>query len=30
MIPTRWGALPSYTDPVYDPVWAAHQYASTV
>jgi predicted TIM-barrel fold metal-dependent hydrolase len=23
MIPTRWGSLPSYNDPVYDPVWAA-------
>ncbi|ROO85437.1 putative TIM-barrel fold metal-dependent hydrolase [Actinocorallia herbida] len=23
MIPTKWGALPSYNDPVYDPVWAA-------
>lgn len=23
MIPTKWGSLPSYNDPVYDPVWAA-------
>jgi predicted TIM-barrel fold metal-dependent hydrolase len=23
MIPTKWGTLPSYNDPVYDPVWAA-------
>jgi predicted TIM-barrel fold metal-dependent hydrolase len=23
MIPTKWGRLPSYNDPVYDPVWAA-------
>ena len=23
MVPTKWGKLPSYNDPVYDPVWAA-------
>ena len=23
MIPTKWGRLPSYNDPVYDPVWSA-------
>jgi predicted TIM-barrel fold metal-dependent hydrolase len=23
MIPTKWVGLPSYNDPVYDPVWAA-------
>ena len=23
MIPTKWIGLPSYNDPVYDPVWAA-------
>nr|MDT0665611.1 amidohydrolase family protein [Micromonospora sp. DSM 115978] len=30
MIPTRWGTLPSYNDPVYDPLWSACAEANLV